>query len=184
MSTPPLHPSLAPVAFLLGRWEGQGAGSYPTIEDFTYGEALTFGHVGKPFLTYAQRTWHPATGAGMHVETGYVRVVEPEGTGPVGAEPVGTGPVGTGPVGIEPVGIEIVIAQPTGVTEVLEGRLVGTTITARTTAVGLSTTAKEVTIVERELRLDGDDLVVRLAMAAVGVELTHHLASRLAPVAD
>lgn len=165
MPTVPLHPSLAPVAFLLGQWSGRGAGSYPTIDDFTYGEHLTFGHVGKPFLTYTQRTWDLATGAGMHVETGYLRVVDP-------SDPE------------EPTGIEVVVAQPTGVTEILEGTLTGTSIVVHSTAVGLTATAKEVTTVERELRVEDGALATRLAMAAVGRPLTHHLASLLSPVTD
>jgi hypothetical protein len=163
MTTAPLHPSLTPVAFLLGQWSGAGTGSYPTIDDFTYGEHLTFGHVGKPFLTYAQRTWDLQTSAGMHVETGYLRVVGPGAPG-------------------QPTGIEVVVAQPTGVTEILEGTLTGTSIVVHSTTVALTATAKQVIAVERELRVEDGALVTRLAMAAVGRPLTHHLASRLSPV--
>jgi hypothetical protein len=157
---PPLHPSLAPIAFLLGGWEGRGEGSYPTIDDFAYGEHLTFAHAGKPFLAYAQRSWDPATGAPMHVETGYLRVTD-------------------APVGEPGAGVEMVVSQPTGIVEVLVGTVLDDALRLRSTVVALTPTAKEVVDVERELRLDDDVLIGRLAMAAVGRPLTHHLASRL-----
>ena len=143
---------------------GAGEGSYPTIDDFAYVERLTFGHAGRPFLSCAQRTWDPVTRAPMHTETGYLRVTPPD-------QQAG------------PSGVEMVVAQPTGVTEVLVGTIVDGVVAVHATVVGLAPTAKSVTAVERELRL-GDDgtLTVRLAMAAVGEGLTHHLLSRLSPV--
>src|ERR1700691_3273665 len=55
--TPPVHPDLAPLEFLLGRWEGAGIGGYPTIESFRFGQEISFSHNGKPFLIYASRSW-------------------------------------------------------------------------------------------------------------------------------
>jgi hypothetical protein len=42
---PPMtHPAVAPLAFLLGKWRGEGEGSFPTISSFRYGEELLFSH--------------------------------------------------------------------------------------------------------------------------------------------
>ena len=162
MASPELHPALDPIAFLLGEWEGPGAGEYPTIDGFAYTEHLTFGHVGKPFLTYLQRTW-AGDGAPMHTETGYLRVV-----GPTPDDPAGHA-------------VEMVLSMPTGVVEVLTGTVVDREIVLTSALVGLSPTAKRVDATERRLRLEGGLLVVETAMAAVGEPMTHHLHSDLSP---
>jgi hypothetical protein len=155
---PELHPDVAVLAPLLGTWEGSGTGEYPTIEDFTYLESITFSHVGKPFIAYSQRTRHPDTGAPMHAETGYLRV-------PIAGS------------------IEIVMAQPTGLAEIYEGAVVGGTvplvIDVRSRSVTATPTAKEVTITERTISVTGDDLHYTFRMAAVGQPLQHHLSATL-----
>src|SRR6202022_3235757 len=151
---PELHPNLQALAPLLGVWRGSGSGEYPTIEPFDYLEEVSFSHVGKPFLIYGQKTKAAADGAPLHAETGYLRVPRPGQ-------------------------VELVLAHPSGVTEIEVGTYTadGTTIELDMTAanIGLTPTAKEVTALGRSFRVDGDELSYSLQMGAVGHPLQHHL---------
>lgn len=158
MSTPPLQPDLVALAPLLGAWSGHGRGEYPTIEPFGYDETIEFGHVGKPFLAYGQRTRATDDGRPLHAETGYWRVPAPGR-------------------------VELVLAHPTGIVEVYEGSSAevdgGLDIDLATTKIGRTGSAKEVTTMRRRFRLRGDELTYELDMAAVGQPLQHHLAATL-----
>jgi hypothetical protein len=128
------------------------------MEPTTYNETVDFvAAPGKPFLAYTQRT--AATGGGaLHTEAGYLRAISANA-------------------------VELVVAQPTGITEVLTGPLVATTTGARAELrslnVGLTSSAKEVLATTRTLWWDGNELGYEVAMAAVGHPLTHHLSARL-----
>jgi hypothetical protein len=155
---PDLHPDLEALAPLLGTWAGRGAGEYPTIEPFEYFEEVVFSHVGKPFLAYAQKTRAVADRRPLHGETGYLRVPRPGR-------------------------VELVLAHPTGVTEIEVGTYSASggmiEIELSTTSIGLSPSAKEVTALGRSFRIDGDELSYSVRMGAVGQPLQHHLAAVL-----
>lgn len=154
---PVLHPLCEPLRSLLGMWSGRGHGEYPTIEPFDYREQITFAHVGKPFVSYVQRTQLESTGLPAHAESGYLRAVG-------GDE------------------FEFVISSPTGLVEI--DRVVvtpgdPTTIDITATAVHRTPSAKSVTALERRLVIDGDTLRYDFSMAAMGQPLTHHLHAEL-----
>ncbi|BDT88257.1 FABP family protein [Nocardia cyriacigeorgica] len=152
------HPDIAPLAPLLGTWRGNGHGEYPTIEPFDYLEEIHFGHIGRPFLTYRQRTRAADDNRPLHAETGYLRCPRPDR-------------------------VELILAHPTGITEICEGTLSITSdeirIEFESTNIGLSTTAKRVTALGRSIRQSGDVIDYTLRMAAVGEPLQHHLAATL-----
>lgn len=50
---PAPHPVVSPLAFLLGKWSGEGEGSFPTIAPFRYGEELLFAHHPSKVLSFA-----------------------------------------------------------------------------------------------------------------------------------
>jgi hypothetical protein len=64
---------------LVGTWEGNGAGRFPTIDDFRYREVLEItGGFDELVLHYKQRTWR-LTDDGeteSHKETGFIGVKE------------------------------------------------------------------------------------------------------------
>ena len=148
------HGDLAPLAFLLGTWRGEGVGGYPTLESFRYGEEVTFRHNGKPFLAYTQRTLSLDDDRPLHAETGYWRP-QPDGT------------------------VEVVLAHPTGVVEIYYGTVDGERIELATDVVARTTSAKEVTALKRLYGLVSGKLMYAVDMAAVGQELGSHLWAQL-----
>jgi hypothetical protein len=158
--TPAPHPLLAPVLDLLGTWQGQGTGTYPTIEsDFTYAQEVTFTHDGRPFLHYEARAWLiDADGTPLRPsarESGWWRL-QPEGR------------------------VEALITQPTGIAEISVGLATPTTVELTTEEVAVTPTAKDVKATRRRYtRTDPATLTFTHDLAAVGQPLQHHLAARL-----
>ena len=156
--TPDLPPELVPLAWLLGRWEGAGVGGYPTIESFRFGQEVTFGHVGKPFLAYSSRSWildddgnKLRPGA---AETGYWRP-QPDGS------------------------LEVTMAHPTGFAELWIGHVDGAKVEISTDVVVRTSTAKEYTAGHRLYGLVEGELMWAYDMAAMGQPLQAHLSARL-----
>lgn len=152
----PLHPDLVPIAALLGTWRGRGQGAFPTIEPFTYGEQMTFAHVGDPFLVYEQHSWLLDDGAPLHLERGFLR---PDEAGR----------------------LELALAHPLGLTEIAHGALTDGVLELATEpgGVGRTRTGMAVVALRRRYELDGDTLRYTLDMATEATPMIRHLEAEL-----
>lgn len=153
-----LHPDCAPLAFLLGRWEGTGQGDYPTIDAFTFGQEVRFSQNGKPFLFYTSRSWLLDESGNavrpLAMESGFWRA-RPEGE------------------------VEVTMSHPTGYSEIWYGQTEGGKIQIITDVVARTTSAKEYTAGSRLYGLVEGDLLWTFDMAAMGQPLQPHLWARL-----
>jgi len=139
---------------LAGTWRGGGEGSYPTIEPFAYLEELVVEPVpGRPVAHWRSRTRDAASGEPRHAESGFLRVLAD--------------------------GVELVVAHGFGVVEAAAGTFDGSVLSLSSTTVAGTPTAKRIDRIDRRVEVDGDELRYTVSMAAVGVELTHHLAAAL-----
>jgi len=141
---------VAPIAFLVGRWAGEGEGAYPTTEPFRYREEIEVEDVGDAFLLYDQRSWSTDTGELLHAERGVLRW-------------------------IGEARVDLTLAHPIGVAEVAEGTVTGTALELRSIAVPRSSTGSPVASLARRYRVDGDELTYEVDLALDDVPETLHV---------
>lgn len=156
---PAVHPDLQPLSFLLGTWEGEGEGDFPTINPFRFGEETRFWHLGDTYLLYSQSTWSLDDGSAIHTEMGFWR-----------PRPAG--------------GVDVSLAYPLGVSEIAEGRVEGQSVRVSSRSVGQADGGSEVGRLERTIRVDGNDLEYELAMESGEVPMTRHVWGRLKRTGD
>ena len=178
-----LHPSLLPLAWVVGRWAGAGVIGYPTIEEARFGQEVEFGHDGRPFLTYRSQTWlldddgHQVRP--LASEQGYWRPVvadvghadEPEEDEVAEATANDAGGPATE--------LEVLLTHPTGYVEIYLGTVRGPRIDLATDLVARTATAKEYTAATRLYGLVESDLLWAMDMAAMGQPLQSHASARL-----
>lgn len=153
-----LHPDLAPYAWLLGHWRGNGRGAYPTIEPYQFGQEVAFAHDGRPFLHYFSRSW----------------IVDDDGN------TLREGALETGFLRPRPDGeFELVLAHHSGYAEVWYGKVDGARLDLATDLVARTQSAKEVSAGKRLYGLVEGQLMYAYDMAAVGQPMQSHTWAQL-----
>jgi hypothetical protein len=153
-----LHPDLVPIAWMIGRWEGSGKGTYPGTEDFDFGQQIDFAHNGGPYLHYLSQTFEAdSDGRALRpltMEAGFWRP-QPDG------------------------GLEVVMCHPDGYAEVWYGTVAGARIELSTDAVVRTASAAEYSAGQRLYGNVEGDLLWTFDKAAGGHRLQSHLWARL-----
>jgi hypothetical protein len=155
---PNLPPALAPLAWLIGEWEGAGVVGYPTIESAHFGQEISVSHDGRPFLEWQSRTWL------LDEEGNKVR--------PLARELGFWRP-------LENNEVEFLLTHPTGIVEMYHGTTSPAKIELRTDSVIRSPHAKEYNAAARMYGLVNSDMMWVMDMAAVGQPLQSHVSAQL-----
>ena len=149
---------LAPLAWMIGRWEGAGVVGYPTIESAHFGQEIECSHDGRPFLHWRSRTW----------------LLDEAGTK---VRPLATEQGFWRPLPNDEV--ELLLTHPTGVVEMYHGSAAPAKVEVRTDSVMRSPHAKEYTAGHRLYGLVEGNLMWVMEMAAVGQPLQSHVSAEL-----
>ncbi|KAG8445382.1 hypothetical protein GDO86_010242 [Hymenochirus boettgeri] len=155
-STPPLNPIISPLAWMLGTWESDpaGSGEFPTIPPFCYQEEAIITHVGQPMLNFIFCASNPETGKPLHRECGFIRIKP-----------------GTNKVAF-------ICAQNTGVVEVEEGEVEGEQLSLTSHSLCRTSFAKDphVTQICRKFQLTPEGKLEQIVLMATGSQpLAPHL---------
>ncbi|KAK3095872.1 hypothetical protein FSP39_020160, partial [Pinctada imbricata] len=149
---PPIHDVIKPVAWLIGKWKGDGEGKYPTMDDFTYREEIEFFHFGKPMLQFNAYSTD-MEGKPLHREIGFLRIKK-----------------GTSHVAL-------IVAHNNGVSDMEEGEVNGQEIKLESHTLGRMTfgAPPQTKKLCRTIKLEGDTLSQVLHMETENTSLTEHL---------
>ena len=153
-----LSSELMGIAWLIGRWEGTGKGTYPGTEDFDFGQQVDFAHNGGNYLHYLSQTFEVGPDGKavrpLTMETGFWR---PQGDGT----------------------LEVVMSHPEGYTEIWYGKINGAQIELSTDAVVRTVSAEDYAAGQRLYGNVEGEMLWTLDKAANGEPLQSHLWARL-----
>jgi hypothetical protein len=156
-----LDPALIPLAFLIGRWEGEGLAEYPSMTPVPYRERLLVDVVpDKPVLRMVSQTWSVQTGASVAWESGFWRPGE------------------------NVTDVELLVAHASGFVEVLYGTVRGLSVELGTDAILATPTGLAPGAGTRTYGRVGPDLAYAFFVATDVTPMTGHAGARLVPAKE
>jgi len=161
-----LPASLVPLSWLVGRWEGAGVIASPEAGEAQVGQEVEVVADPRGFLSWTSQVWRldpdGTRTEPLDTESGYWRTAVEQ------SDPRTPG-----------VDVELVLAHPTGVVEVLVGRVLGTRVEMVTDAVVRTASAGDYTAAKRTFGQVEGDLLWVLDVASSTEPLHPRLSARL-----
>ncbi len=173
-----LAPEVHPLAWLVGRWRGQGQLGYPGVADSAFTQELELGHDGGPYLTYRST---------IRLVGGPQDAGAPDGLEPVWSTESGfwrVPPVRPEGLAEDQSPVEALLADPAGYVSVLVGTVGGGRIDVVSDVVARTATGAEVAGVRRMYGLVRGELMWAEDLAAFGRPLQTYASARLGRVAS
>jgi hypothetical protein len=182
-----LAPEVYPLAWLVGRWRGEGVVGYPSIEGKAFTQDVSFTHDGGPYLVY----------------TSTVRlVVAPDDAAELTDPDAATEPVEPGPVWSTESGywrvpparpeelpddqfpVEVLLSDPSGHLSLYIGEVGNGRIELASDLITRTASAAELTAGKRLFGLVRGDLMWAFDIAAFGYPMQSYASAHLARVVD
>jgi hypothetical protein len=178
-----LAPEMYPLAWLVGRWHGEGVVGYPGVEETAFTQDVVVDHDGGPYLSYtstirlvvvpddasalADDAETDGEGAVWSTEAGYWRIPpdRPEG------------------MGSELFPVELLLADPSGHVGVYVGATGNGRIDLVSDVIARTATGADITAGKRLYGLVQGELMWAHDLAAFGQELQSYASARLSRVA-
>jgi len=196
-----LAPEVYPLAWLVGRWRGEGVVGYPGVEETTFTQDVEFDHDGGPYLAYRSTirlVVAPDDAAALDGTPG----VAADASGDPDAAPAPTDAADDAPVWSTETGywrvppqrpdglrdeqhpVEVLLADPSGHVAVYVGAVGNGRIDLVSDVIARTETGAEVTAAKRLYGLVNGELMWAHDLAAFGEPMQSYASARLARVED
>jgi hypothetical protein len=186
-----LAPEMYPLAWLVGRWHGEGVVGYPGVEETAFTQDVVVDHDGGPYLSYTSTIRlvvvpDDASALGDDGSAGDAAPVAADGEGAVWSTEQGywrIPPERPEGMGSELYPVELLLADPSGHVGVYVGATGNGRIDLVSDVIARTATGADIAAGKRLYGLVQGDLMWAHDLAAFGHELQSYASARLSRVA-